>query len=234
VTDLFTKACHGNEWPVLQHVHRHDPDLCPRPVALEADPPAVTMTTIPGSPLSGPLTADQIDALLHSIHRLWAIPFDGPWRDDLHFARRLVRLPRPSGALTAQAYDAALAWWDGPDPLLLKQKPSVTVLGHRDPYLANYLWDGSRVRIVDFEDSCLSDPATEVAILLEHLSTRDSGLHSGLFDVDPLRLLAARRLWAMFWLWRLLPGGPSEHRNPPGTADRQAQRLLDLLVRAAG
>ena len=115
------------------------------------------------------------------------------------------------------------------DPVLLQQKPPDTVLGHRDPYLLNYLWDGSRVRLVDFEDSCLSDPATEVAILIEHLSTRDSGLHPDLFAVDPVRLLAARRLWAMFWLWRLLPGGPSADRNPPGTADLQAQRLLQLL-----
>lgn len=140
MSELFTKACHGNEWTVLQHIHRHDPD-----------------------------------------------------------------------------------------PLLLRQKPDDTVLGHRDPYLLNYLWDGSRVRLVDFEDSCLSDPATEVAILVEHLSTRDSGLHPGLFTVDPVRLLAARRLWAMFWLWRLLPGGPSADRNPPGTADLQAQRLIELL-----
>ena len=28
---------------------------------------------------------------------------------------------------------------------------------------------------------------------------------------------------------RLLPGGPSHHRNPPGTLDRQAARLLALL-----
>nr|BFE65136.1 hypothetical protein GCM10020063_096620 [Dactylosporangium thailandense] len=28
-----------------------------------------------------------------------------------------------------------------------------TVLGHADPSLANYLWDGQRIRIVDFEDA---------------------------------------------------------------------------------
>lgn len=171
----------------------------------------------------------QVDALVAAITRLWSIPFDGPWSDDLAFARRLTSGPRPA-SLAGEAYDAALAWWDGPDPALLGERPKVTVLGHRDPYLENYLWDGSRVRIVDFEDACASDPATEVAILLEHLSARDSGLHADLFDVDPVRLLAARRLWAMFWLWRLLPGGPSASRNPPGTAELQAQRLLQLLA----
>jgi hypothetical protein len=35
----------------------------------------------------------------------------------------------------------------------------------------------------------------------------------------------------MFWLRLLLPGGPSAGRNPPGTAERQAQRLVELLGR---
>jgi len=237
MSDLFTKVFtawdrgeHLREWAVLQHIHAHDPDLAPRPISadLDAHPPVVRMTLVPGSPLPARPTPAQAEALVAAITRLWSIPFDGPWRDDLAFARRLTDSPRPHG-LAGKAYDAALFWWDGPDPLLLRQKPAVTVLGHRDPYLENYLWDGSRVRIVDFEDACVSDPATEVAILLEHLSARESGLHAGLFDVDPVRLLAARRLWAMFWLWRLLPGGPSAHRNPPGTADLQAQRLVQLL-----
>jgi hypothetical protein len=69
---------------------------------------------------------------------------------------------------------------------------------------------------------------------VEHLSTRDldgAGICAR-FDVDPVRLQASRRLWAMFWLRLLLPGGPAERRNPPGAADRQARRLLDLLSAA--
>jgi aminoglycoside phosphotransferase (APT) family kinase protein len=135
------------------------------------------------------------------------------------------------GRLPAAAYDAAVAWWDGPDPAVLQTPPQATTLGHRDPNLANYLWDGQRVRIVDLEDATVSDPATELAILVEHLSARHVGSEEFCtrFDVDPVRLRASRRLWAMFWLRRLLPGGPSERRNPPGTADAQAQRLLALL-----
>jgi len=33
----------------------------------------------------------------------------------------------------------------------------------------------------------------------------------------------------MFWLRLLLPGGRSELRNPAGTAEAQARRLLNLL-----
>ncbi|HEX6682348.1 MAG TPA: aminoglycoside phosphotransferase family protein [Candidatus Limnocylindrales bacterium] len=243
MTELFIKVFqawdrgeHIREWDMLQHLHRHLPDLVPRPVSasLDAVPPTVTMTVLPGTPLSGPLSPAQADALVAAITRLWTVPCDEPWNDgDLAFARRLTDGQRPSAGVTAEAYDAALAWWDGPDPVLLSTEPSRVVLGHGDPYLANYLWDGTIVRLVDFEDARPSDPAAEVAILAEHLSTRDSPTLPTLFDVDPVRLLAARRLWAMFWLRRLLPGGPSADRNPPGTADLQARRLLHLLTATA-
>jgi hypothetical protein len=51
----------------------------------------------------------------------------------------------------------------------------------------------------------------------------------GVVNTHALTFRASRRLWAMFWLRLLLPGGPGERRNPPGTADTQAQRLLELL-----
>jgi hypothetical protein len=38
-----------------------------------------------------------------------------------------------------------------------------------------------------------------------------------------------RRLFAAFWVMRLLPGGSAYQYNPAGTFERQASRLLDLL-----
>jgi hypothetical protein len=229
---------HRREWSVLRHVHRYAPGLVPEPLTarLDAVPPAVSMTVVPGQPLAGVLTPAQVDGLSAAIRALWAVPHAGlmavgPPVDDLDFARRLTAGPRPAAGVAAAAYDAALAWWDGPDPALLRAAPPVTVLGHRDPNLANYLWDGQRVRIVDLEDAAVSDPATELAILAEHLSARRLDVEGfcARFDVDPVRLRAARRLWAMFWLRLLLPGGPARRRNPPGAADVQAWRLLALL-----
>lgn len=225
------------EWAALQHIHRHAPGLAPRPIAADLDgiPPTVTMTLVPGQPMTGDLTPEHVRGLAGAIHSLWSVPLDHPviepWRDDLPFARRLTDGRQPIEPTAAAAYDAALAWWHGPDPELLSVRPSATVLGHRDPNLANYLFDGHRVRIVDFEDAAISDPANELAILLEHLATRhlDTDALRAKFDVDHQRLRAARRLWAMFWLSRLLPGGPSADRNPPGTAPAQANRLLHLL-----
>lgn len=43
------------------------------------------------------------------------------------------------------------------------------------------------------------------------------------------RLAEYRRLFALFWLLMLLPGGPASTRNPPGTLSLQANRLLALL-----
>jgi hypothetical protein len=230
---------HVREWAVLRRVHQHVPGLVPRPIAadLESVPPVITMSAVPGTPLTD-ISGGRADGLVAAITALWTVPFDGiegvsPWTDALDFAGRLTAGPRPVSGVTAAAYDAAVAWWDGPDPELLREQPEAMVLGHRDPNLANYLWDGRRIRIVDFEDAAVSDPAMEVAILMEHLSWRgiDCARLRALLTVDDRRLLAARRLWAMFWLRLLLPGGRSAGRNPPGAADRQGHRVLMVLGR---
>jgi hypothetical protein len=111
------------------------------------------------------------------------------------------------------------------------------VFGQGDADLANFLWDGARVRIVDFEDSGLSDRAFELAVLVEHLSAwSDSDLDGdafvqafGLSAAERSRLADCRRLAALFWLLNLRPGGDVSERNPPGTLRRQAERLLALL-----
>ena len=226
---------HRREWTVLRRVGEHAPGLAPHPVEARLDerPPAITMAVVPGEPVGATPSGPQRAALVEAVTRLWAVPHHGlpPWIDDLPFARHLTAAPRPAGGVLADAYDAALDWWAGPDPGLLARRPPRTVLGHRDPNLTNYLWDGRRIRIVDFEDAAVSDPATEVAIMMEHLAWRAVPVDdlAARFGIDSGRLPAARRLWAMFWLWLLRPGGRSAHRNPPGTAEAQARRLLHLL-----
>jgi Phosphotransferase enzyme family len=111
------------------------------------------------------------------------------------------------------------------------------VLGQGDANLANFLWDGTQVRIVDFEDSGPSDRAFELAVLVEHIPAwSDAGLPAevflALFDLtaaEQMKLREYRRLSALFWLLMLLPGSPAHRRNPPGTLERQAARLLLLL-----
>ena len=106
-----------------------------------------------------------------------------------------------------------------------------------DPNLANHLWDGDSVHLVDFEASGRGDRATELADFVEHVTV---WAHAGIdaedfldrFDLHPgerQQIAQLRRLFAAFWVMRLLPGGSAYQRNPPGTFERQASRLLDLL-----
>jgi thiamine kinase-like enzyme len=111
------------------------------------------------------------------------------------------------------------------------------VLGQGDSNLANFLWDGHQVRLVDFEDSGPSDRAFELALLVEHISAwsdarLDAGTFLDLFELttaETARLLQFRRLAALFWLTLLRPGSRASRRDPPGTLKHQADRLLALL-----
>ncbi|MGY0233676.1 phosphotransferase family protein [Longispora urticae] len=225
---------HRREWAVLNLLHAHTTDLAPPPLAadLDADPPRITMGLLPGAPLDGALTPAQLDAMERALRELWSVPVGTLPPRRFHPAEALENLrgryaatPRPAG-LAGEAYDATVrhlslpALPDAPDP----------VLGHSDPNLANYLWDGTRIRIVDFEDAGRSDIAYELATLVEHLSARatDWKEFCARFDVRAERFRAARILAAALWLHMLLPGGPAARRNPPGTLDRQARRVLDL------
>ncbi|MEU0557486.1 aminoglycoside phosphotransferase family protein [Dactylosporangium sp. NPDC006015] len=230
----WSRGEHRREWAVLHRVHARRPDLVPEPLEadLDADPPAVTMGLLPGTPLTDDLDAGQQAAFARSLRRLWSVPCaDLPARRDhpaeLHalMTRRLAGLDLPGPA--GEAAHAARSFLAG-----LRLAPAgTTVLGHADPNLANYLWDGQRIRIVDFEDAGRSDPEFELADLVEHLAARRADWTAFLttFDLDGDRLLDARRLYAVFWLHMLRPGGPAEHRNPPGTLEQQAERLLNLL-----
>ena len=230
----WSRGEHLREWAVLRRVHARYPDLVPEPLDadLDAEPPTITMGVLPGTPLTDGLDTVQQAALAASLRQLWSVPCaDLPARR--HHAAEIHALmtERMSGldlpGLPGEAAHAARSFLAG----FHLSPPSTTVLGHTDPNLANYLWDGQRIRIVDFEDAGRSDPEFELADLVEHLSARGADWTGflSIFDLDHDRLLNARRLYAIFWLHMLRPGGPAERRNPPGALDRQAERLLNLL-----
>ena len=62
-----------------------------------------------------------------------------------------------------------------------------------------------------------------------HLPATEFLARFELSRAEAARLLDFRRLAALFWLIMLRPGSRSSQRNPPGTQDRQAERLLALL-----
>jgi thiamine kinase-like enzyme len=111
------------------------------------------------------------------------------------------------------------------------------VFGQGDGDLSNFLWDGQRIRIVDFEDSGLSDRAFELAVLVEHTSAwldadLDAEQFTGAFDLtaaERARLTDCRRLAALRWLLLLQPGSAKSEQQPPEAQARQAGRLLSLF-----
>ena len=233
---------------------------------LAANPPVIEMSLLPGEPLGGqPLTAEQESALVRALGQLWqsvpvsrVVPLPGEAGNDAQLVsvvRQLaVQAQDPGNDPVVRAARSAglnwLAWAVSENGRLAGQNsyagpggsrpgwPGLSaVFGQGDANLANFLWDGERVRLVDFEDSGPSDRAFELAVLVEHVSAwSDSGLDAGVFvrafelsAAERSRLADCRRLAALFWLLNLRPGGNASSRNPPGTLRRQAERLLALL-----
>jgi len=218
------------EWTALALLSRTTPGLTPIPLALSTgDAPWITMTLVPGHPLQPPLT--RTTAVGDALETLWSAPYDGLQQIDLQALVDRTRTGLTALGDTAGVIgQAARTWLDNEPPdLTVVQDP---VVAHGDPNLTNYLWDGTRVRIVDFEDAGLGDRAVELANLVEHLSWRQTDPSPLIlrFEVDPQRFHQARILWAGFWLMLIGPGGPSAHRNPPGTAEAQARRILRLAA----
>lgn len=230
---------HHREWTALTMLSSAAPDLAPTPLAadLEAQPPWVTMSVLPGEPPSGVWSDPQVRALESALDRLWSVaPGDLPPLHDVHspeFWRTLLEEERrPASGLSAEAFDHARAFLSGPAPEAIHDHSARAVLGQGDPNRDNFLWDGSMITIVDFEDASASDLGFELANQIEHLANRHAGFAPLLerFEVDPDRLLLCRRLLSCFWLRLLLPGNLAHRRNPPGTLESQAERCLGLLA----
>ncbi len=242
----------AREWRALRLLAEHAPGLAPEPLRadLHADQPVVEMSLLPGEPLGGaPLTPEQESALVRALGQLWqSVPADrvvavaGEYGNEaqlVHLVSDLAGSEPDMGAdsLVQAAYSAGVDWLTWAVTVTGDPAGRQPVLGQGDGNLANFLWDGERVRIVDFEDSGLSDRAFELAVLVEHISAwLGAGLRgdqfTAAFDLTPAeraRLAYCRRLAALTWLLFLRPGSAASNRNPPGTLRLQAERLLALF-----
>jgi len=124
-------------------------------------------------------------------------------------------------------------WVGGPDIAVL-DRVSPPVFGQGDPNVSNYLWDGTRLRVVDFEYAGWSNRYHELALLVEHVQSRATADdHWSLLEdllcateEDRVRTRAARVLVAWYWTLEFwpAPGADSERFI------RQAERLLHVLA----
>ena len=238
------------EWACLTVLAEDAPGLAPRPLRREdTDTPVIVMERVPGEPLAPrPLTTGQTYALGAALRRLYDVPMAAAreagigtrrygarehaqvmqeWLADDHDLDECL-----DPVLVGEALEEARAYVASP-PV---PEPRFTALGIADLNPANVLWDGCRVRLVDFEDGGLSDPAYELADHVEHLGSRLRGVYDvralpdavGLGAEDRERMAAYRPLWAAFWLATLLPGNGGWHRNQPGTTEDQAAHFMAL------
>jgi thiamine kinase-like enzyme len=106
-----------------------------------------------------------------------------------------------------------------------------------DPNLANCLWDGREVRLIDFEYSGWGERAFDLADLTEHVQSRNTpdetrdafvagfGLTAGEWG----RFRASQRLMACFWVLRLWPREDGEDAGKRERFGAQVVRLRGLV-----
>jgi aminoglycoside phosphotransferase (APT) family kinase protein len=228
------------EWRALNLLAEHAPGLAPEPIAYEAG--VVTMSRVDGAPMRGLLVGTaHLAALAAAVGELHAavppavldtVPARPCQREELcAWLRVRGERWRPRDPPADRAVKEGLRWLESWRPGEAGVTP---VFGTGDGNLANFLWDGSRVRVVDFEDSGHSDRAFELADLAEHVSMWVDGevevAHR--FELDPgegRRLRDCRKAFALMWLFLLQHDDPRNPRNPPGTFRRQAERVLATL-----
>lgn len=238
------------EWSALTLLHRHTPGLAPEPLERRTTDgaPEVVMSRLPGRSLGdAPLTPGQVAAVAAALRELYAVPLAGidlPLRrfgpaEAIADLREWIEEPHQEvDAVVERVLAEARDWLLGPEAERLAGPLVEEVFTHADGNLGNLLWDGEHCRVVDFEDCGRSDPAYEVADLLEHVTAWLPGLVDadelvaavGLTDEQRGRLQGFRRLLGIFWLMMLLPGNPGHHRNPEGSLGRQAARVSGLLA----
>ena len=233
------------EWQALNLLAEFAPGLGPAPLGadLDANPPLIQMTRVPGEPLAGrPILPHHLDAITTTVNRLHAcVPPDAlarvpphPWLAEgmTNHLRSLASTPHPphEDPRIRVAFAAALHWLNlAPEPA----EPLTPVFGQGDSNPANFLWDGKRLRLVDFEDSGRNDRAFELAGLTEHVSVwYEAGIEAAvlldrfeLTAAESARVLFYRQGFSVFWLFLLRNRAASEP-----VLLRQAGHLLDLLA----
>jgi Ser/Thr protein kinase RdoA (MazF antagonist) len=148
-------------------------------------------------PLHGELgTLERIDSVLHYVRRITGI-----WAP--------VIRSHPGDALTRDLLQTLSRWEDSGDAAILAE-PARRIFSRGDSNLLNWLWDGSRIGVVDYEFAGYSDLAFDCADLTEHISSRQAGIDdqawaetvslAGLGAQGQRRFEAAQRTRALRWL----------------------------------
>ncbi len=244
VVKRYRSSEHGQperKWRALSLLDRYAPGVAPVPVSAElrADPPTVVMSRLDGTRVNGPIRGRLADALAQAIDTMQRAiprrvlerlpPRAGHPAEFLQQVRASVRGIGHSGGETVvnAAIRQAVRWVEQVKLEQVLGEQGTRVFGTGDGNLTNYLWDGTRIRVIDFEYSGSSDRLFELAEIIEHISVWRNdiaGMTAVLerFDLAPGevgRLTQCRRLLALYWLLRTQGQSQCD----------QASRMLALL-----
>lgn len=215
------------EWHALTLLAAHDVPSVPRPLWRDddADSPAVGMTLVTGTALSDE-APDHHEAGLAGLIETWrhihAVQIDGPLADFVridsaaHYVERITDIwakqlaDHRSDPLTPRL-QALLDHWSKSGDRQILAEPEPPTFSRGDANLLNWLHDSTtgKTACVDFEFSGTSDPAFDLADLVEHISARAFADNVWSEVVDALgggdwaftrRFHAAKRTCAMRWL----------------------------------
>ena len=178
------------EWLSLDLLARHQANSAPAPLWADPHPaqPAIGMTLLPGRPF--PETGDRREPLraLAAVQRQYAelpLPRELGTLERIdsapHYIHRITGIWAP--VITSHARDALTRdllhilsrWEDGGDAAILAE-PARRIFSRGDSNVLNWLWDGTSIRVVDFEFAGYSDLAFDCADLTEHISSRQAGI----------------------------------------------------------
>jgi Phosphotransferase enzyme family len=194
------------EWAGLQVLHRYAPGPAQQPLQRRAEDgaPVIVMTRVAGEPLGTvPLTREQLTALSTALQVMHAaVPAGaltgiserrwGP-AELCSTLRSWIAEPVPEANPPVSASARAASSWLGSSEASVLVGPLAERAFSRGRDLDNFVWDGARCHVVDFEDSGISDPACEVADLLEHVSAWLPGLIKEDDLIEALGFCAAQR-----------------------------------------
>jgi thiamine kinase-like enzyme len=190
------------------------------PYAFGVSPPHVVSEFLPGNSLGNQhLSSAQLQELATASKELYVLTPDHSglpmWDIDWSIRQSLVNLQNRLDQLTSirtegivsEAVRLIKQWLCSTDPEILFDVDRL-VFSRGDQNLANCLWDGEKIRFVDFEDCGWNDLALDLSLLTEHIQSYGTPIEAwnsyiDLFDLSATehrRLMAARCRVAFEWL----------------------------------
>ncbi|CAG7595026.1 Thiamine kinase [Paenibacillus solanacearum] len=241
-----------NEWNSLHALHNFTEGIAPEPLrfieGLDGSC-VIAMEYVAGQRLSDVenVSREQLHALAAVMKTMYSMPVsDSSYKYEqvnCSSACMLSRVRqffanedhcRVRGEQASDVWELGKGWVFGQEAERL-MLGGERVFSRGDPNLANCLWDGNALRLVDFEYAGVTDRAFDLADLTEHVNAARIDEKNWQWFVEPfelsanetVRFAASRKLASLFWLTRLWPIHETEAEL--AAFNSQGQRVIRWL-----